>query len=150
MPTLHLVCGLPASGKSTLARRLAVELPALRLTPDEWMARIVGHGFDERARAAVEAAQWDIAARALLLGVDVVLENGFWSRADRDDYRARALALGATVCVHYLDVPLDELERRLEARNADLPPDTFAIPLADLRRWHARFEPPTPDELSPD
>lgn len=147
MATLHLVCGLPGSGKSTLARALERELPALRLTPDEWMARIVGDGFDESKRAAVEAAQWDIAARALALGVDVVLENGFWTRADRDDYRARASALGADVRLHYLDVPLEQLVRRLEARNANLPPDTFAIPIDDLRRWHACFEAPRADEL---
>ncbi len=148
MTTLHLVCGLPGSGKSTLARALERELPALRLTPDEWMARIVGDGFDETKRAAVKAAQWDIAARALALGVDVVLENGFWTRADRDDYRDRARALGADVRLHYLDVPLEQLVRRLEARNAALPPDTFLIPIDDLRRWHARFEVPSADELT--
>lgn len=32
-PTLHLLVGLPGSGKTTLARRLEQDLPALRLTP---------------------------------------------------------------------------------------------------------------------
>ncbi len=95
MPILHLICGLPGSGKTTLARRLERDLPALRLAPDEWMARIVGDGYDESKRAAVEAVQWEIAARALSLSVDVILENGFWSRSERDDFRARAAALGA-------------------------------------------------------
>ena len=65
MATLHLICGLPCSGKTTLAKRLEQELPALRLAPDEWMARIVGDGHNEEKREAVEAVQWEIAERAL-------------------------------------------------------------------------------------
>ncbi len=147
MPILHLICGLPGSGKTTLARRLERDLPALRLAPDEWMARIVGDGYDEAKRAAVEAVQWEIAARALRLGVDVILENGFWSRRERDDFRARAAALGADTKLHFLDVPRDELLRRLALRNAAVPPDAFRVNEAQLDLWSRSFEPPTPDEL---
>jgi len=146
-PTLHLVCGLPGSGKTTLARRLERDLPALRLAPDEWMARIVGDGSDEAKRAAVEAEQWEIAARAINLGIDVILENGFWSRSERDDFRSRAAALGAKTRVHFLDVSRDELLRRLALRNTALPPDTFRVSDAQLETWSRCFEPPTPDEL---
>jgi predicted kinase len=34
------MCGLPGSGKTTLGKRLAVEVPAVRLCPDEWMAAL--------------------------------------------------------------------------------------------------------------
>jgi len=37
--TLFLTVGLPATGKTTAARRLEVEHQALRLTKDEWMIR---------------------------------------------------------------------------------------------------------------
>src|SRR6476659_6415304 len=40
--TLHLMVGLPCSGKSTLARTLEHEHSALRLTPDEWQIRLFG------------------------------------------------------------------------------------------------------------
>ena len=76
--------------------------------------------------------QWEIAARVLSLGVNVILEFGFWSRRERDDFRSRAAALGSETKLHFLDVPRDELLRRLELRNAALPPDTFHVDDADL------------------
>jgi predicted kinase len=147
MPTLHLICGLPGSGKTTLAKQLERDLPALRLAPDEWMARIVGDGYDDAKRAAVEAVQWEIAARALSLGVNVILENGFWSRAERDDFRKRAAAVGVETRLHFLDLPREELLRRLAVRNAAAPPDTFRVNAAQLDLWLRSFEPPSPDEL---
>jgi predicted kinase len=130
-----------------LAKELERELPALRLAPDEWMARIVGDGFDDAKRAAVEAVQWEIAARALSLGINVILENGFWSRNERDDFRARAAALGAEIKLHFLDVSRDELLRRLSLRNAVLPPDTFPITADQIGLWWSWFAPPARDEL---
>jgi predicted kinase len=147
-PTLHLICGLPGAGKSTLARQLERDLPALRLTADEWMARILGTGHSDEDRSIVEAIQSDIALCALRLGVDVILENGFWGRAERDQYRARAEAVGAATRLHFLDVPRNELWRRLMARNAALPPDTFHISAEQLEEWWELFEAPTADELT--
>src|SRR5262249_54454973 len=100
------MCGLPGAGKSTLAKQLEGSLPALRLSPDEWMDSVTRAAPDDPdARDAVEAEQWRIAARALELGVHVILENGFWTRRDRDAYRACGEAVGAKVVLHYLDVP---------------------------------------------
>lgn len=147
MPTLHLICGLPGSGKSTLARRLEAEEGAFRLTSDEWMQALAADGYDEQTRSRVEALQWDLARRLLARGVDVVLEAGFWTRAERDACRAGAAALGAGARLHYLDVPLDELKRRLTARNADLPAGSYAVDPNDLDGWLPLFEAPEPDEL---
>jgi predicted kinase len=144
--TLFLICGLPGSGKSTLARELAQEHRALRLVPDEWMARIVGDGYDEQKRTAIEAIQWELAQRVLVLGLDVILENGFWSRRERDEYRTRAAELGVTVLLYYLEVSRAELVRRLVARNDALPRDTFRVEPEQLDAWARSFEPPTVDE----
>src|SRR5512139_3017147 len=87
--TLHLMVGLPCSGKTTLARRLEVERSALRLTPDEWQIRLFGQGVEEPTLTArhdlIEALLWDVAARVLALGTNVILDFGFWSRQERED-----------------------------------------------------------------
>lgn len=147
MSTLHLICGLPLSGKSTLAKELERKRPALRLTPDEWMMRIVGNGYAEDKRAIIETIQWEIAQQVLRLGIDVILESGFWSRKERDAFRTKAKTLGATTKLHFLDVSRDELLSRLKKRNEDLPPHTFHIQESDLDQWFTKFEVPAPDEL---
>ncbi len=147
MAILHLIVGLPCSGKTTLAKKLESELPALRLTPDEWMMRVVQDGYDEDKRAVVEAMLWEIAERVLELGSDVVLDYGFWGRDERTDFRQRAQRVGADTKIHYLDVSRDELHRRLHQRNANLPPNTFHIDTTDLDQWLTMFEAPTQDEL---
>jgi predicted kinase len=101
----------------------------------------------DRLRAPVESLQWDIAKRALLLGMDVILENGFWSREERESYKSQAEALGARVDLRYLDVPREELWERLSQRNANLPPGTFAVTKEQLALWLGWFEPPGADEL---
>jgi len=153
MATLFLICGLPGSGKTTLARRIEGERRALRLTPDEWIVRLFGAGLTPPAldwcRDPVEALQWEVAERALVLGLNVILDFGFWSRAEREEFRSRAAALGARSELHFLDVARAVLSARLAVRNADLPPYTFRVTEAQLDLWWGLFEPPAPDELEP-
>jgi predicted kinase len=152
MATLFLICGLPGAGKTTLARQLEISRPALRLSPDEWIAPILADPTDtaelDRLRSPVEGVQWEVAKRVLALGVDVVLEWGFWSRDERARYRVEAEALGARVELHYLEAGRDELWARLARRNANLPPGTFVVTQDQLDLWLSWFEPPTADELA--
>jgi predicted kinase len=95
----------------------------------------------------IEAMLWDVAERVLILGVDVILDFGFWGRSEREDYRSRAARLGAGSKVHFLNVPEEVLLARLRARNAQLPPGTFLIPEDKLRAWILQFQSPAQDEL---
>jgi len=125
---------------------------ALRLCPDEWIAQILADPNDiaelDRLRSPVESLQWGIAKRALELGVNVILEWGFWSQAERNFYRSEAETLGAHAKVHYLNVSLDELWDRLAKRNSNLPAGTFVVTKENLELWAKSFEPPTEGEIS--
>lgn len=101
----------------------------------------------DRLRDVVESIQWDVAKRALVLGMNVILENGFWSRQERIRFRAEAEALGARVELRFLNVDLDELMRRIAKRNAELPAGAFHISKDELLLWAKSFEPPTDDEM---
>jgi predicted kinase len=153
MATLHLLVGLPCSGKTTLARQLESEHSALRLGADEWVTQLLGveaTGESDRAHDIVEGLLWQLAERLLVLSVDVVLDFGCWAREEREHFRNRAAALGAGSRLYYLDVSEDELLDRLIRRNADLPADTFRIEPELLVQWARQlFQPPTPDELLP-
>jgi predicted kinase len=142
-----LTCGLPGSGKTTLARRLAEERSALRLTQDDWLFALGATPWQDDVRDRVDLELWRLAQEVLGLGLSVVLDFGLWARAERDEMRTAARRIGVGVELHYLDVPVDELWRRIDARNADPPWDEHPISRAHLDSWLAVFQAPEPDEL---
>lgn len=152
MALLTLMVGLPGSGKTTRAKALAAQTGALRLTPDEWQTRLFAddmhHPDHDLRHNAVEAIMWEVAAHILAGGGDVILDFGFWSRAERFDFAEKARALGADCLVQYEDVPLAELEARITKRNEQAAGGHFVIPVMTLREWAKLFEPPEADELA--
>ncbi len=149
--TLYLLVGLPGAGKTTRAKEIEAAHAALRLTPDEWILALYGEDLDRPRRDAVrepvEGLQWAVAQRALALGCNVVLDWGFWGRAERDAYRARGEELGARVRTIALDAEIEELWARI-TRRAESTMGTLTISRAELDEWSASFEPPTADELA--
>jgi predicted kinase len=139
---LSLICGLPGSGKTMLAKQLAARLQAVRFCPDEWKHDLDIDYYDEPRRVQLEARLWRLGQELLGLGQSVIFENGFWSRRERDELRLAARALGVPVELHYLEVPVDELWRRLELRNELALPGTAPIKQEDLRKWAGLFEAP--------
>jgi predicted kinase len=145
---LILTCGLPGAGKTELATRLAADRAAVRLTKDEWLWALGSTPWDETTREKVEHELWRLAQEMLRLGVSVVLDLGLWARIERDEMRTAARSLGVGVELHYLDVPTNELWRRIDARNSEPPWDSYPIRRADLEGWLRVFQAPDAAELA--
>lgn len=144
---LVLICGLPASGKSTLARQLAATIPAVRLDKDEWTARLGADVWDDDFRVRLEHQLWTLAQELLAQGQSVILEWGHWARAERDEKRLGARALGVGVELHHLRAPLDELVERAERRQAS--GEWAAAPMTrdHFEGWATTFQPPDEEEM---
>ncbi|WP_420595355.1 AAA family ATPase [Deinococcus sp.] len=84
MAILHLIVGLPCAGKTTYSKKLELDQSALRLTMDEWHIKLFGHDFTldfvhpqhEARHKLIEEMMWDVAARSLQLGTNVILDFG--------------------------------------------------------------------------
>jgi predicted kinase len=121
--TVHLVFGRVGAGKTTYARQYAREHRAVFFCLDEWMANLFTMDAPkpftlEWMMPRVERAErqiWATAEQILAAGVDVVLELGFFTRAQRDRIRAQVAA--HTSQTHVVDAPAEVRRERVRARN---------------------------------
>lgn len=146
-PTLFLMVGLPATGKTRAARRLEVERDALRLTKDEWMKALYGDQNPSSASDVIEGRLIHIGLRVLELKSNVVIDFGLWGRDERSSLRQAAADRDASVEMHYFEVTRAEQRRRLHQRQADEPHTTWPISEEELAGWSDIMQIPTPDEF---
>jgi predicted kinase len=104
--------------------------------------------WDGVTQERVELVLWNLAQDMLRLGVSVVLDFGLWGRDERDEMRSVARRLGVGVELHYVHAPIDELWRRIDARNAEPQWEAAPILRAHLDEWAAVFQEPDTAELA--
>jgi predicted kinase len=144
---LVLICGLPASGKTTLARQLASKIPAIRLDKDQWTTELGLDVWDAEFRTRLERQLWALTQELLAQGQSVILEWGHWARVERDEKRLGARALGVGVELRYLDAPLEELIERAQRRTASGEWSAAPMARAHFEGWASAFQPPDEEEL---
>src|SRR3954452_6904137 len=135
MATLHLICGLPCSGKTTYAAGVRADTNAVLFSLDRWLITAFGRydisavGHEEHTRRVLGCREliWLSASELLARGADVILDDGFFLREHRVRHITIARQLGAGAKTHHLNTDLETIRVRLEARNALHPPFNFQI-----------------------
>lgn len=140
-----LICGLPGSGKTTLAKQLETEEGAIRFSPDDWMEEMGISLWDGKAREGIEQRFWRLAQELALQGVSSILENGFWSREEREGYLKIARDRGFQIELRALYIPKEETRKRLEARGME---GDELILKEKLDSYYNIFEMPSKEELA--
>ncbi|EIK69593.1 hypothetical protein PseBG33_2632 [Pseudomonas synxantha BG33R] len=123
MPTLHLLCGKIASGKSTLAKTLAAEHAAIVLSEDHWLATLYPGEIQSiadylRCAQRVRGVLEPLVIELLASGVNVVLDFPANTLANRQWLLGLAQAAEVPHCLHYLELDDATCRARLHERNA--------------------------------
>jgi predicted kinase len=149
-PTLYLLCGKIAAGKSTLARNLAARPATLLISEDHWTSTLFAGDLktiDDYARlsARLRAAMAPHIVDILRSGLSVVLD--FQANTVRVRSWMHSLIAEANVAheLHVLDVPDAICKQRLQERNAG-GKHPFQVSEADYDLFTRYFVPPGPDE----
>ena len=148
--TVYLIAGFIGSGKTTFSKKLESETGALRFTKDEWMIKVFGNNpmavnfakFDDLlANLAIE-----IALKCATRGVDIIIDDGFWFRKQRDDVIKLIKGIGATIKGYYLRSPKEVLEKRTLERSQRVSDNSFRIDKEMFAKYFLSFQEPRPEE----
>jgi predicted kinase len=145
---LTLFCGLPGSGKTTLAKRLEAAGRGVRLCTDDWQAELGVDHADTTFHGRLQRTLYRHALDLLRHDVDVIWEDGLWLGEERLQKFNDARAIPARIELHVFDVSLDTLWSRLERRNEDAVLGAYPMTYDELAWAWSLFEPPTSEELS--
>jgi len=146
MSRVLFMCGPAGSGKSTIARRFEAEgMVRLSFDVEAWRRGIRSMPLAPDVHAEIETELQSRLRRAIEQGRDVVLDFSFWSRQDRDRYRALVRSEGIEPETVYVATPRDVVVRRVLARGARHA-DDFPLDEALAGAYFDAFEPPTADE----
>ena len=146
-PTLTLFCGLPGSGKTTLAKKLEQAGKGIRICTDDWQEYLGVDHSNEEFHNKLQTRLYELALTLLRNGQNIILEDGLWQKSERNQKRADAKSFNARTEMHFFDVPFDEIWRRLKYRNDNLSCGAVPISKQQLEMYWQIFQPPDVYEL---
>jgi len=149
-PTLHLLCGKIAAGKSTLAARLSRAPRTVLISEDVWLAALFASEMKTpadyvRCSAKLRQAMEPHVVALLNAGCPVVLDFPFNRVSERTWARRILDQTNATHKLHVLNPPDEVCLARLHARNEG-GKHPFAATEEQFHRFSRHFELPVPGE----
>ena len=149
-PTLHLVCGKIAAGKSTLTVALGQLPRTIVVAEDEWLARLYPGEQTSladyvRNSSRLRSVMGPHVVGLLRAGVSVVLDFPANTLASRAWMRGLFEAAGAAHQLHHLDVTDEVCKARLRQRNEE-GRHAFTVTDEEFDLFTSYFVAPMPEE----
>jgi predicted kinase len=152
MATLHFIAGRAGSGKTSLARQLALTERALVFCEDEWMSKLLDpiDTLEQYLSAArrIRSVIGPLAVDLLRVGTSVVFDFAGNTAQERAWVRSIFETAQAEHALHVLEVDEATCRQRVRERNGLQPPDVFfgVVSEQQLEEINRFFEPPRQDE----
>ncbi len=154
MSVVYLLCGKVGCGKSTYAQKLKKENNAVILSCDTLMLTLFDDcigpekhkDFSDRCKKFLYAQAEDI----ILLGHDVVLDFGFWSKQERTAVKEMFLQKGIKTKLVLINTSYEIITSQLEQRNKLVEEGkirAYHIDEEKRNRFDGFFETPSEDEI---
>lgn len=153
MAKVMLLCGKIASGKSVYAKRICKEENAVLLSVDELVLSILGNDLGEKhdeITGRIQAYLFEKSVEIVRAGVNVLLDWGFWTRANRNAARAFYAAHEIPCEFHYIDTPEAVWHRNIDIRNRAVlagEDDSYYVDEGLLHKLESLFEAPQREEI---
>ncbi len=148
-----LICGKICSGKSFYTETLRKENNAVVLSCDEITLSLfdgnLGDKHDEMC-GRIHGYLFGKSLELLEIGVNVILEWGFWSKADRDFARNFYASRGYECEFHYIDVSEELWQKNINKRNREVAEGKTSAYYLDeglLEKLERLFEVPDRSEI---
>ena len=120
MAKVIMTCGRICSGKSTYAHKLCKENKAVLLSVDEITLTLFEQNIGEKHDEYVERTEkyfFNKSVEIIETGINVVLDWGFWTKAERDYAKRFYRSHNIEYEFHYIDISNEEWKKRIEKRN---------------------------------
>lgn len=150
MPKAHLLHGYIASGKTTYAKKLEKETGAIRFSVDEWMINFYGQNPEqdnfEEYEDNIKRQIWQLATELTKKNIDIILDFGFWTKAERKQAAEQLENSGVDTIFYSLQCGDNDMLSRAINRTESQDKNNLTIDENAFNILKQYFEPITADE----
>lgn len=154
MSKIIAICGKICCGKSYYAMQIKEQENAVILSIDEVTYDLIDNEQGEFYNVFAERVNKYLMKKAVEIvksGCNVILDWGFWTKAERQETTKYFNQFGIDVEWHYVDIEQSRWERLIEERNAKIQNgyggSDFYVDECLMEKLLSKFEEPTRDEM---
>ena len=154
MPKIIAICGKICSGKSYYAKQIKEKENAVILSTDEVTFDLIDNEQGEFYNAFAERVNKYLmkkAAQIVKAGCNVILDWGFWTKAERQEMTKYFNQFDIDVEWHYIDIEQSRWQQLIEERNRKVKNGNggsdFYVDDRLINKLLSMFEEPTSDEI---